>query len=157
MDLKIILLAIFVSFLWGYTPILLKYLLSKFTKTTVIVTEGILYSLFLSFFIFWKNDEFMNDIKKFTYIDIGLFFLTAIIGGFLANIIYIFLLEGNDSYIITALVCTSPLFTLILAYLFTKEKITKYGVLGTILIVIGIILVSYNDKMFKKEGFLQFL
>jgi drug/metabolite transporter (DMT)-like permease len=157
MKLIIILLAIFVSFLWGYTPIILKYLLSRFTKTTVIVTEGILYALFLSFFIFWKNHEFINDVKKFTYVDIGLFFLTAIIGGFLANVLYIFLLEENDSYIITALVSISPLFTLILAYLFTKEKITLYGVLGTILIVIGIILISYNDKMFKKEGFLEFL
>ena len=68
-----------------------------------------------------------------------------------------YLLEDNDSYIITALVCISPFFTLILAYLFTKEKITIYGVLGTIFIVFGILLISYNDKHYKREGFLKFL
>lgn len=157
MEIKFIFLAIFVSFLWGYTPIILKYLLTKFDKVTVIITEGILYLIFLFFIIFWKNDIYLKDLKKFTYFDLGLFFLTAIIGGFLANLLYIFLLQDNDSYIITALVSISPFFTLILAYLFTKEKITIYGVLGTIFIVFGILLISYNEKQYKPEGFLQFL
>ncbi len=152
-----ILIALFISFLWGYPPIILKHLLIKFDKTTVIIIEGILYSLFLSFLIVCKSDTFIKDVKKINYVDMGLFFSTAVFGGFLANFLYMYLLEDNDSYIITALVCISPFFTLILAYLFTKEKITIYGVLGTIFIVLGILLISYNDKHYKREGFLKFL
>ena len=157
MKLLFILLAIFISFLWGYTPIILKYLLTKFNKVTVIITEGILYSIFLFFIVVWKSDVYLNDLKKITCFDLGLFFLTAVIGGFLANVLYIFLLQDNDSYIITALVSISPLFTLMLAYLFTKEKITIYGVLGTIFIVFGILLIIYNEKHYKSEGYLKYL
>jgi len=157
MKITVILIALFISFLWGYPPIILKHLLIKFDKTTVIIIEGLLYLLFLIFLIIYKSDTFTKDVKKINYVDMGLFFLTAVFGGFLANFLYMYLLEDNDSYIITALVCISPLFTLMLAYLFTKEKITIYGVLGTILIVLGILLVSYNDKDYKPEGFLLFL
>ena len=84
-------------------------------------------------------------------------FFTAVITGLVGNLIYMLLLEGHDSYIITALVSISPFFTLILAYLFTKEKITLWGALGTVLIILGILMIAYNDKDHKPEGFLNFL
>ena len=157
MQSKYILIAIFIAFLWGVAPILLKRLVNKFNKITILVLEGILYFVFLLFIWYKYQDKIAKDLPKIDAYDAFLMFFTAVITGLVGNLIYMLLLEGHDSYIITALVSISPFFTLILAYLFTKEKITLWGALGTILIVLGILMIAYNDQDYKPEGFLNFL
>ena len=98
-------------------------------------------------------DTIAKDIIKIDIYDVVKMFLSAVIAGFFGNWIYMSILEDHDSYIITALVSISPLFTLILAYLFTKEKVTLWGAFGTILIILGILMISYNEMNFKLEGF----
>jgi drug/metabolite transporter (DMT)-like permease len=154
---RYILIAIFVAFLWGLAPILLKRLVAKFDKMTILVLDGFLYFFFLLFIGYKYYDKIVKDIPKIDGFDISLMFLTAVITGLLGNLIYMFLLEGHDSYIITALVSISPFFTLILAYYFTTENITMWGAMGTVLIVSGILMISYNDHQYKPEGYLNFL
>jgi drug/metabolite transporter (DMT)-like permease len=99
----------------------------------------------------------VKDIPKIDAYDVSLMFFTAVITGLMGNLTYMLLLEGHDSYIITALVSISPFFTLILAYLFTKENITIWGAMGTVLIILGILMISYNDTQYKIEEYLNFL
>ena len=124
---------------------------------TVLVLDGLLYFLFLLLFGYKYYDKIIKDIPKIDAIDASLMFFTAVITGLMGNLIYMLLLEGYDSYIITALVSISPFFTLVLAYLFTKEKITIWGLMGTVLIVAGILMISYNDTQYKIEEYLNFL
>ena len=154
---KYILIAIFVALLWGIAPILLKRLVTKFDKMTILVLDGILYFLVLLLFGYKYYDKIIKDIPKIDAIDASLMFFTAVITGLMGNLIYMLLLEGHDSYIITALVSISPFFTLVLAYFFTKEKITIWGLMGTVLIVAGILMISYNDTQYKIEEYLNFL
>ena len=154
---KYILIAIFVALLWGIAPILLKRLVTKFDKMTILVLDGVLYFLFLLLFGYKYYDKIIKDIPKIDAIDVSLMFFTAVITGLMGNLIYMLLLEGHDSYIITALVSISPFFTLVLAYFFTKEKITLWGLMGTVLIVAGILMISYNDTQYKIEEYLNFL
>ena len=157
MHLKYILIAIFVALLWGIAPILLKRLVTKFDKMTILVLDGCLYFICLLFIGYKYQDKITKDLPKINTYDLILMFFTAVITGLVGNLIYMLLLEGHDSYIITALVSISPFFTLILAYFFTKEKITLWGALGTVLIVLGILMIAYNDQHYKPEGFLNFL
>ena len=154
---KYILIAIFVALLWGIAPILLKRLVTKFDKITILVIDGLLYFLFLLLIGYKYYDKIVKDIPKINAFDVSLMFFTAVITGLMGNLIYMLLLEGHDSYIITALVSISPFFTLVLAYFFTKEKITLWGLMGTVLIIAGILMISYNDTQYKIEEYLNFL
>jgi drug/metabolite transporter (DMT)-like permease len=149
MEIKYILVAIFISFLWGVSPLILKQLVTKFDKMTILAIDGILYFIFTLLLGFYYYDTIMKDIPKITLYDAILLALIAILPGVVANVLYMTVIENHDSYIITALVCISPFFTLALAYLFTKENVTVWGALGTALIVSGILMISYNDKAKK--------
>jgi drug/metabolite transporter (DMT)-like permease len=153
MHLKYILIAIFISLLWGISPILLKSLVAKLDKVTILVINANLYFAFILMLGYKYYDTIAKDIIKIDIYDVVKMFLSAVIAGFFGNWIYMSILEDHDSYIITALVSISPLFTLILAYLFTKEKVTLWGAFGTILIILGILMISYNEMNFKLEGF----
>jgi drug/metabolite transporter (DMT)-like permease len=150
METEYILVAIFISFWWGISPIILKGLVTKFDVMTIMVLEGILYFAFVILMGIRYYDTIMIDAKRANAHDWSMMFLTAVVGGFIANVIYMALLEKHDSYIITALVSISPFFTLGLAYFFTKEKVTALGALGTIFIVLGILMISYKEGALRK-------
>ena len=40
--------------------------------------------------------------------------------------------------------------------MFLKEKITAFGILGVIFVVLGVICISFNESNFKLEDFVQF-
>jgi drug/metabolite transporter (DMT)-like permease len=152
-----IILAIAVAFLWGAAPVILKRLVAKFDKMTILVLDGIMYFAVLMLIAYRYSDTIAKDLPKINAFDTFLMFFTAVVTGLAANAVYMMLLEGHDSYIVTALVSVSPFFTLIMAYLFTKEKITLWGIFGTVLIVLGILMISYNDTQYKVEGYLNYL
>jgi len=54
-------------------------------------------------------------------------------------------LKDNHSHIISALDSSAPFFTLLIAYFLLNEKVNVFGILGTILIVLGVVCISYND------------
>jgi uncharacterized membrane protein len=63
-----------------------------------------------------------------------------------SRIIYYDILKHHESSLISSITCCAPLFTLFIAYLFLEERIKIQGILGIILIVIGVILISYNHS-----------
>jgi drug/metabolite transporter (DMT)-like permease len=63
-------------------------------------------------------------------------------------------LREHESYIISALVYSSPVFTFLIALFLNSEKITGFGVLGISLIVLGVISIMFNDCQYKLEEFL---
>ena len=65
---------------------------------------------------------------------------------FIPNILYFYLLKEHDSYVVSALVNSAPVFTVLISYFLLKEKLTKYGIIGIILIVGGIVCLSFNQK-----------
>jgi drug/metabolite transporter (DMT)-like permease len=74
---------------------------------------------------------------------------------FLANMMYYYILKNHESSIISALVYSSPVFTLIIAYIFLKERLDIYGISGIFLMILGVILVSNNNKFSKEMEFLS--
>jgi drug/metabolite transporter (DMT)-like permease len=50
---------------------------------------------------------------------------------------------------VATLINTTPLFTLIIAVGFLKERLNAVGLLGVILIIMGTICISVNDYKFE--------
>jgi len=145
--------ALFVAFLWGIHPILNKILLGKFSVPTVLVLSNAVYFLAVLVFIYVNYSEISKDIKKITAQDILLLITVSIGAGFLANLLYYYVLKSHESSLVSALVFSSPIFTLIVAYFFMKEELNSFGILGILLITLGVVCIAYNDGNYKLENF----
>jgi drug/metabolite transporter (DMT)-like permease len=68
---------------------------------------------------------------------------------------YYYTLKDNETSIISALIYSSPIFTLIFSYLYFKERLDIYGISGILAIIIGVILVSQNNQFSKELEYLS--
>lgn len=142
-----ILIALFVGFLWGLSPVINKSLLNKYSPISLLIISSVFY-FSCAIVYFCNNSELViRDFNKISHLDMFIVAINAIVGSFFANILYLYVLQKQDCYIISALINTSPLFTLILAYLLLKEKVRFYGILGIFLIVLGTICLAYNNNL----------
>ena len=146
--------ALFVSFLWGLMPVVHKHLLDKFNQITVMVLQSVIYCALIVILGFARKDEILEDVKKMSVRDAAIFFLVTLFCAFFANIIYFYLLKNHESSIISALIYSSPVFTLIIAYLFLKERLDIYGLSGIFAMILGVILISQNNSSSRHLEFL---
>jgi len=144
--------ALLISFFWGIQPIIHKLLLRKINPKTMLILNSTVYFFCIIWFTIYNYQEFKTDLKNMDLKSFLIIVFTAVITAFLANMIYFYILKNNDSYIVSALIYSSPVFTLIFAYLFLKEKITKYGLIGVIFIIIGILFIAKNTT----ENFIEY-
>ena len=144
--MEYIFVALFVSLLWGIQPVLHKLLLSKYKPITILVISSFLYYYLIAMVAFARNGDVKNDLKNMTRRDILIILSIGLFSGFIGNMLYLYVLKDHNTSIISALIYSSPVFTLIISYLFLKEKLNMYGLLGVITIIIGVILVSLNEK-----------
>jgi len=151
-----IFLALFIGFLGGLSPVIHKTLLHKYNQVTIIVLSSFLYASCSLFYGIYYREVIINDLHKITTNDFLIIAFTAIITAFFANILYYNVLKKHDSHIISALIYSSPIFTLILAYLFLHEKIHFFGGLGIFLILFGVISITYNDRFYQLETIKNF-
>jgi len=141
-----ILLALINSFLWGISPVLHKYLLTKYNWITLLFFSGVVYFILVSILSLLKSKELISDLNKISGRDALVMISLPLLTLFIAQVIYFYILKDNKSSIISALICSSPFFTLIFAYLFLKERLDIYGISGIFAIVMGVVLISQNNK-----------
>jgi drug/metabolite transporter (DMT)-like permease len=113
----------------------------------MLILSSVFYTSCALIYASWNAPHIISDIRKITYFDVTVIGVTVISTGFLANLLYYKVLQKHDSHIIVALMNTCPFFTLILAYLFLKEKIKIYGILGVFFILIGVFCLAYNGHL----------
>jgi uncharacterized membrane protein len=146
-----ILLALFIAFLWGIQPVIHKYLLKKIDGITLMLISSIVYLLAIIIKVFFSQSYniFLRDISKLTPIDTTIIILTSIFTVFLANMIYYIILKDHETSIVVSLMYSAPVFTLLLSYLFLKEKIEFIGIIGIISIIFGVGCISLNNNTSK--------
>ena len=144
--MEYIFVALFVSLLWGIQPVLHKLLLSKYKPITILIISSFLYFYLIAMVAFARNADVKNDLDNITRRDILIILSIGLFSGFIGNMLYLYVLKDHNTSIISALIYSSPVFTLIISYLFLNEKLNMYGLLGVITIIIGVILVSLNEK-----------
>jgi drug/metabolite transporter (DMT)-like permease len=93
---------------------------------------------------FFNQKEFMQDLSKLTMQEFIILVTMPIFVLFFANYLYYDLLKHYESSIVTSLVCCSPIFTLLISFLFLKEQVSKYGIAGILMVTGGVCLISMN-------------
>jgi len=156
MSLPAIPFAILVSFFWGIQPIIHKILLTKLDPRIILVIGSVFYTLCLICFTIFNWSDLKREANKLNIRTVFIIGILSVITAFVANLIYLYILKKQESYIISALIYSCPIFTLILSYIFLKEKITPIGGVGVILIILGVICIVFNESHEKFERFLTF-
>jgi len=141
-----LLLTLVSAFLWGISPIVAKSLLQKFHHYTIMMVFPVIYVACLLVIFPFYGKEFLKDMEKVNQKDVIMMLFQGVGVLFFGNIIYYYVLKDNNSSIVTALEGCAPLFTLVFAYYLLNEKISFIGLIGILLIILGVICVSQNDK-----------
>ena len=142
--MEYILLALLVSFILGVSPVAHKYLLTKYRPITIMMISASVYFSFILLVVLLNKNIFMKDLNKITSKDAMIAFAVSSSILIISNFIYYYLLRDHKSSIISALIYSSPVFTLIIAYIFLKERLRLYGYLGIFSILVGVIFISQN-------------
>jgi drug/metabolite transporter (DMT)-like permease len=150
-----ILLALVVSFLWGISPVIHKHLLSKFHLITIMIFSCSVYFVLILCLSMFHSKELLADINKMRTNDTLILLGVPVFTMFLANVIYLYILKDHESSIISALIYSSPVFTLIIAYLFLNERLDMYGLSGFFAIILGVVLISQNNRSYRNLEFLS--
>lgn len=138
--------SLIIALLWSITPILHKYVLNYNDPFIVILISSLFYAgcTIIYSCVYWKRiKNELKEVDKKTIIILG---ISSIFTVFLANIILTYLTKYNKSFSVTALTFSAPLFTTLWAYLFLHEEISLTSLIGVLLIVIGIIILAYNES-----------
>ena len=143
---NILFLGLFVALLWAIPPIAHKFLLKTIDVNLIMIIGGFSYFACLLVYTMYHYNDVKINFPKLSWTEIFLISVTSIIMAFLANLIYLYMLKKHESYIVCAITYSSPIFVLMFALLFFKQKINFYGYIGVILTVVGLIILSFNDK-----------
>jgi drug/metabolite transporter (DMT)-like permease len=130
---------------YGFTPLLHKHILEHISVESHILFSAFVYFTFAvtGYLIFFQDSvkkDFSIILKK-PYL-IGLIFLYAVALLFIGDYLYFKVLHNNKAFLITAVLAAYPLITLAISYWFFEEKIELTHIVGTLLIIGGIILVT---------------
>ena len=88
-----------------------------------------------------KNSDHLNNINKKSLRTWVLLIVASIIGTSLGAYLYTEAIHLAGANIMALVASASPLFSLPLTYFVNKEKISKYGFIGVILTILGVILI----------------
>lgn len=130
-----------IAVLWGVQPIVHKHLMSvaKVDPKAVLVVGGAAYtSCLICFYLFYRSDV-ISEVRRLDWRTIGVIALLSIMTAFTANLLYLYVLQKNSSYVVTALMYSSPVVTLVLAVGLLGEKMTVFNGLGTIFVLLGVL------------------
>jgi len=125
---------------WGSTPILEKTALSGVNPLDgLFIRNAVAFFVFMFFFLFTGRIKTLSDIPLKNVL---LFSASGILAGFLGMYCYYHILKINPSSKIVPLAATYPLLAVILGMIFLRENVSISRIIGTILIIAGVILVK---------------
>lgn len=147
-------IALIAPFLWAIVNIIDKFLVSRFSQKNIERSSGglVLFSSLIGLFTALFIGIFIPNINDITFIDKLLLIIT---GGLsiVWIILYLYSLEIEDISTIVPYFLTVPVFGYMFGYIFLGEILTKNQILGSIIIFIGLILISIDffEKKDKKN------
>ena len=133
---------------WTSNPFLKKQVAQKMSSSEyMIYNHGLCSILIVAYVVYLLFNKQYNieSLKQLTTKDIMLSLIAAITT-VIASILLIDLLKNNDaSYIIPHVQPCIIILTLLVGYFLFKEQLTKNKMIGTALIVVGLLFMNYKS------------
>jgi drug/metabolite transporter (DMT)-like permease len=137
-----IVLALVIALLWGSQPVLHKQLVNKYDPATIMLFSSVIYTILVMALCFRNSCKVGEDLGKLTRKDLLILVGLPVFTIFFANIIYYHVLKNHKTSVISAIIYSAPAFTLVIAYLFYKEKLSTSALLGIGAILAGLFLLA---------------
>ncbi len=125
---------------WGITPFIEKYALQNIDPIDGLFVRCV--GVFIIFSLFYIFSGRIKNVFDMPLKNIGLFILSGILAGLVGMYFYFKVLKISPTSKIVPLASVYPLITAILGIIIFKEGIGWSRIVGTILIVIGVLLVK---------------
>ena len=144
-----------VALLWAVSPIIHKHVFKhdKLSPMTMLVVSFPFYLVAVLLYAWVHRRQLQDDVHKLNGRVMFWLAISSLLGGFLANVLYFQVLQHHDSYIVTTIMYSSPLFVFLLALALLKERVSAVSALGVLLIVLGTVLIAYHEHVYPSDGF----
>jgi len=139
-------IALFISFLWGIGNVIHKHLLDDISGLSLMLYSSIIYAVCIIATAVYNKSIIIKDYKKIDLRIASILFFTTVLTTYFSNVLYFYILKSHETSIISALVYSSPVFTVIFAYLFLNERLSLCGLIGIFMIILGTILINVENK-----------
>ncbi len=148
-------IALIGPFLWSVGTHLDKYLLSKYFKNTgvgaLMVFTALTGVVLLPVILLFQSSVFNLSIFQALMIMLAGVFVTA------GLLIYLYALQQDEASIVAPLFQTIPVFVYVLAFLLIGETLSHGQIIGSLLIIIGGVAISWNIEASKLKSKILFL
>ena len=141
-------MAIASALCWVVYNVITSRFKGSYKSITITTYQGIWGCLFLSPALLFSKLSIPS-----AKAGINLLFL-AVFCSCIAYVMYIYCLEHLGATIISTYINLQPIISLISAYLILKENINLWQIVGSIVIILGVFMVSFGDK-FSRDRFKQ--
>jgi len=141
--LFIYILAVFSMLFWGLSFVWVKIVYLYYRPFTVVTVR-----LFLATILLLLYQNLFKTKQKVTLVDIPKFLLLAFFEPFCYFLGESFGMQYVSSTLASIIIATIPVFSPIFSFLFYREKLSKFGFLGLVISVLGIVLLVV-DKNFN--------
>ena len=145
-----IVITIFASLLWGITNHIDKFMVTgvdesgSSLKTLLVFSTLVAGLVFTPFWLVANN--FLVSISLLSLISV----LSASVIYILATYLYFIALEKNDASIVVVMFQLIPVFSYIISLIFFKENLTLQQLIGSLIIILSAIIISFNFE--EKNG-----
>ena len=139
-----VVLTIFASFLWGITNHIDKFMISGIDESGSSVKTLLVFSTLVAGIVL---SPIWLIISKFSIGISNISLLCVLLSSFvyiLATFFYFKALEKNDASIVVVMFQLIPVFSYILALIFFKENLALQQIIGSILIILSAVLISFD-------------
>ena len=139
-----VVLTIFASFLWGITNHIDKFMISGIDESGSSVKTLLVFSTLVAGIVL---SPIWLIISKFSIGISNISLLCVLLSSFvyiLATYFYFKALEKNDASIVVVMFQLIPVFSYILALIFFKENLVLQQIIGSILIILSAVLISFD-------------
>lgn len=139
-----IIIAIFASFLWGITNHIDKFMINGIDESGSSLKTLMIFSTLIAGVVI---SPIWLIVSKFS-VSINIFSFTTIIISslvyILATYFYFIALDKNDASVVVVMFQMIPVFSYILALIFFKENLTVSQIIGSIIIILSAIIISFD-------------
>ena len=140
-NLKAVFWALLSALIWGSAPVLFKLgLKGEISPLAGILIHNLTATVFALIAVLVLRENLFNyPLKEITMVALGGF-----VSGFLGLLVYYKAIKVGDVSIVAPVAASSPLFSALLAAIILGESLTTIKIVGSLLVIAGIILLSYS-------------
>lgn len=142
--IKEIIITIFASLLWGITNHIDKFMINGIDESGSSIKTVLVFSTLIAGLVFSPIWLIINNFSVSLSVLSLISILLASLIYILATYFYFIALNKNDASIVVVMFQLIPVFSYIMSLIFFKENLTMQQIIGSIVIILSAIIISYD-------------